>query len=566
MQNLTSLRKATRKRVVTRTNSRGAKLQTLEDTISTLDARQFRAVIQTVDEVQRIRGLAGSGKTVVLALKAAYLHIANPTWRIAVTFNVRALKDQFIKLITDFCIAEIGELPDWEYIKVIPSWGSLRMNDTGVYAEFCKANDLGYLDYRTASAMFGGQDAFSGACAQALHESKGRELAQVFDAILVDEAQDFSYHFLQLCYKMLGAKKRLVFAYDELQNLSSKGMPSVEEIFGRDESGRPLVSFEGSTEEGQTRDILLQCCYRNSRPVLSAAHAFGFGIYRPPQQDTGTGLVQMFDQASLWEDIGYRVRSGLLVSGEEVVLERTPKSSPLFLEEHSERDDLMSVNNFPNMEAQYEWVADEIERNLRQDELRYNDIMIINPDPISARKNLGPLRVLLQDRGIATHIAGVDTSSDVFFAKDSESITCTGIYRAKGNEAGMVYVVNAHEGQSNTYNLALVRNRLFTAITRSKAWVRLTGFGPEMKGLVDEFSKMRLEDFRLEFVYPTDAQRAKLRIVHRELTPGQERVVKSSDKKARELLTTLMDGAVHPEDLDRDVREALMRLLGESDA
>jgi superfamily I DNA and RNA helicase len=31
---------------------------------------QSKAVIETVDGVQRIRGLAGSGKTIVLALKA----------------------------------------------------------------------------------------------------------------------------------------------------------------------------------------------------------------------------------------------------------------------------------------------------------------------------------------------------------------------------------------------------------------------------------------------------------------------------------------------------------------
>ncbi len=35
-------------------------------------------------------------KTVVLALKATYLHATNPDLDIAVTFNTQALKDQFI--------------------------------------------------------------------------------------------------------------------------------------------------------------------------------------------------------------------------------------------------------------------------------------------------------------------------------------------------------------------------------------------------------------------------------------------------------------------------------------
>ena len=48
---------------------------------------------------------------------------------------------------------------------------------------------------------------------------------------LVDEAQVFSPYFLQLCYNMLKKPYRLVYAYDELQNLSSQSLPSPEQIF-----------------------------------------------------------------------------------------------------------------------------------------------------------------------------------------------------------------------------------------------------------------------------------------------------------------------------------------------
>ena len=40
---------------------------------------QSKAVIETVDGVQRIRGLAGSGKTIVLALKAGGTAIFDAT-------------------------------------------------------------------------------------------------------------------------------------------------------------------------------------------------------------------------------------------------------------------------------------------------------------------------------------------------------------------------------------------------------------------------------------------------------------------------------------------------------
>ena len=59
--------------------SRGAKLGHFEDSIATLDMLQSKAVIETVDGVQRIRGLAGSGKTIVLALKAGGTAIFDAT-------------------------------------------------------------------------------------------------------------------------------------------------------------------------------------------------------------------------------------------------------------------------------------------------------------------------------------------------------------------------------------------------------------------------------------------------------------------------------------------------------
>src|SRR5664280_210573 len=91
LQSISTIRKSKKKREILDPRSRGARLRDIEDSIANLDSRQSHAVIETVDGVQRIRGLAGSGKTIVLALKAAYLHAQHPDWKIAVTFNTRSL-------------------------------------------------------------------------------------------------------------------------------------------------------------------------------------------------------------------------------------------------------------------------------------------------------------------------------------------------------------------------------------------------------------------------------------------------------------------------------------------
>ena len=290
IESLSSIRKSRSKREVVRPDLRGAKLKNLENSIATLDHRQNRAVIETVEGVQRLRGLAGSGKTIVLALKAAYLHTQHPEWRIAVTFNTRSLKGQFKRLINNFCIEQSGEEPDWARIRVVNAWGAPGGDDRdGIYYEFCRNMGQDFYDFRSAAQIFGSDQAFDRACLSALDKVKNP--AQLYDVILVDEAQDFGSGFLKLCYAMLRTPKRLVYAYDELQNLSGTSLPPPEEMFGKDVRGLPLVTLGGDPR----RDVILQKCYRNSRPVLVTAHCLGFGIYRRPPTDKDIGLVQMFD-------------------------------------------------------------------------------------------------------------------------------------------------------------------------------------------------------------------------------------------------------------------------------
>jgi superfamily I DNA and RNA helicase len=119
IQAITSIRKRKQRTYIQKEKSRGAILQRMEESIANLDKNQSEAVIETVEGVQRIRGLAGSGKTIVLALKVAYLHAKHPDWNIAVTFNTRSLRNQFKHLINMFAIEHMSEEPDWEKVRII---------------------------------------------------------------------------------------------------------------------------------------------------------------------------------------------------------------------------------------------------------------------------------------------------------------------------------------------------------------------------------------------------------------------------------------------------------------
>lgn len=548
IQLISQLKKRDTRTYVTNTNSRGGKLRSIEDEISSLDHCQSKAVIETVKGVQRIRGLAGSGKTIVLALKVAYLYTMFEDKVIAVTFNTRSLKNQFETLITNFIIENTNEEPNWERIRIIHAWGSSKSE--GLYYNFCMANNVEYLDFGAAKERYRyNNDIFGELCKEALEKVDNPK--KLYDVILVDEAQDFSKYFLRLCYESLPkGDKMLVYAYDELQNLNNNRVEAPEELFGS-KDGKPIVTLRNEDNK-PTEDVILYKCYRNSKPVLTTAHGLGFGIYRED------GLVQLFEDKKLWEDIGYKVLDGNIIDDKKVVLSRTNESSPEFLENHSSIDDLLQFKAFDNREEEAEWVVNEIIKNLEEDELRYNDIIIIHPDPRTTRSYVSNIRIKLMERNIETHIAGYDSSPDEFFRKDS--ITISQIYRAKGNEAAMVYFVNADYCYSGM-NLSTKRNILFTGITRSKAWVRVSGIGEDMDKLSSEYEKVRDNEFKLDFIYPNAEERKKMRIIHRDKTKTEEENIKETESKLKGILNELRDGKIQKEDLSKEVRKEIMELL-----
>ena len=558
IENISTIRRNRVRREVKLEDSRGGKLKRLEASIATLDNMQSKAVIETVEGVQRIRGLAGSGKTIVLALKAAYLHAQHPEWRIAVTFNTRSLKGYFRRLINNFVLEQTNEEPNWEALRIVSAWGAPGGNERdGIYYEFCRVHDVEYLDFRSARRNFRRGREFEGVCAQAIEQSLERK--HIYDVILVDEAQDFPPTFLRLCYRLLREPQRLVYAYDELQSLTGASLPSPEDIFGTDADGSPVVRFDGLGNGGPKRDIFLKKCYRNSRPILVTAHSLGFGIYRDSQKQSETGLIQMFDHPQLWEEIGYQLKDGNLKEGSSITLQRTEETSPRFLEEHSDTDDLVQFITFNGEKEQAKWLAAAIYKDLTASELRHDDIVVINPDPLTTRTKVGLARRLLLDMGINSHLAGVDTDPDVFF--DNQSVTFSGIFRAKGNEAGMVYIINAQDCHSATFNLATKRNQLFTAITRSKGWIRVLGVGSAMKELTKEYERLKQQNFELNFVYPTREQREQLRIVHRDMSRDERNRLKSRQKSLDELIRDIEVGSVHIEDLDVGAITRLKELL-----
>lgn len=227
---------------------------------------------------------------------------------------------------------------------------------------------------------------------------------------------------------------------------------------------------------------------------------------------------------------------------------------------------MLVYKSFETKEEQDEWIAKEIIKNLTEDELTTRDIIVINPNPLSTRNNVGNIRRLLFQNGINSHIAGVGYSPDVFYLNDHESVTFTGINRAKGNEAGMVYVINAHEcvcSEQSTFgaNISMNRNRLFTAITRSKAWVRIVGVGDEMKALEKVLDLVKDNHFTLNFIYPTPEQIKYLNIVNRDMNDNERRNIVQHNQHLYDILDDLKNGKMHREDIPLEIIEQFLKIF-----
>jgi len=200
----------------------------------------------------------------------------------------------------------------------------------------------------------------------------------------------------------------------------------------------------------------------------------------------------------------------------------------------------------------------EIQKNITKDELKLDDIMVIHPDPYTAKRAVGSIREELFNKKINSNLAGVTTTPDEFF--NENAIVFTQIYRAKGNEASMVYIINAHEC-FNAANRTQKRNMLFTALTRSKAWVRVIGFGSNMKALQEEFEEVKKNNFELNFRYPTETEREKLNIVNRDMSEQERKNLETKSASLEGVLRGLINGDIHKEDLPEDIRIKLKELL-----
>lgn len=493
-------------------------LRALEDEIANFDANQRRAALTVALGPQRIRGLAGSGKTIILAWKAAHILLTNPEKKILFTFYTRSLYETIRKQITRFYRHFRDSDPNWDNLHVLHGWGGTR--EPGVYYNTCVEYMIPPRTYsRTAPVTF------DGICAELNQKAR---VEPKYDVVLVDEAQDLPASFFRLLYSLTKGvrdEKTIIWAYDELQSIFSPQMRTPRELFGVDANGEAYVDLDRSAArlglgDYVSNDLVLYKCYRNPREVLVCSHAVGLGIY-------GQHIVQMLQDRGHWEDVGYVVEQGDFTTGSPTVITRPAGNSPLSIPALEPREELIKLYRANSFPEELDMIVVEVMRLLEQG-LKPDDILIICLDDRNAKNYHEGLTQRFAERSIGTH----DVLNNPFSASTFRfegRITLSTVHRAKGNEAPAVFVAGI-DAVASGLSGRTARNRLFTAFTRTKCWLRISGLAKYAGTLFDEIETALAKAPKLEFQWPNLAN---VETLQRDLSQRQAKARRAREEYLR---------------------------------
>ncbi|WP_411976390.1 ATP-binding domain-containing protein [Sulfitobacter faviae] len=147
------------------------------------------------------------------------------------------------------------------------------------------------------------------------------------------------------------------------------------------------------------------------------------------------------------------------------------------------------------------WIATEVERFIGAG-LNPEDILIISLDDRHAKGYFRKITTFLSERGIASNNVIADPYNEPPFTI-SNKVTLSTVYRAKGNEAALIFALGVESVSLRTRD---GRNKLFTAFTRTKAWLRVSGISTGAKRVMKELAEAGNNTPYIRFVMPDPAE------------------------------------------------------------
>ena len=408
----------------------------------TLDIHQQQILEKLGSGHRIIRGIAGSGKSLIIAARAKKLAQEHPDWRILITCYNISLASQLRYYINSFNKFDLSDVQKAaiERIEVkhfhklakeilgnIPSVDEEQIKKTS--ASLGKSSD------QIAAAI---DEAKAATLGQALQVYLKTHTFNLYDAILVDEVQDFHTTWLESLMLMLNKNtNQLLLAEDPAQK-----------VFPR------TFTYEGVGISARGRIQRLPIAHRSTKEIISLA----------------TKLIM---EKENWDDFFFKY-----VENEDIDRESSTVKRGEFPE--------LIIDN------DYHSIVDRIVNDIKtqiESGLRYNDFGILylmreasiessEKDIFGNSKHIKidyvtPLITSLSKEGMKYFWLSESRDSKSNYDQFQDSITISTIFSAKGLEFHTVYIVGLELFPWKERNKRENDSILYVAITRARERVLL---------------------------------------------------------------------------------------------
>jgi len=343
-----------------------------------------------------IVGPSGSGKTLILVHKAAFLKQYNPNIHniLCVCFNITLVN----------------------YIKRLLAGKSVPFGEDGIQVMHF---------YELCAGILGEEIAFENEDSSyyelVIEEvlDKVKECGMRFDAILVDEGQDFSDKMFKVITGLLNPKTdSLTIALDDNQNIYRKQL-SWKEV--------------GVKAKGRVHKISYG--YRNTREIAQFANRF-IGAQKSASADQGQQQLDLF---------------------------------PDFFDFSGPKPE---IKQFPDWEAIVVYVADQVIEVQKQDQCPYSEIGIIYTLKSPDKTMPDPLPVVigkaLESRGILSNWVAENYLAKRSYDITTNSVTISTIHSAKGLDFSHVFLLGLDCLGPGGWTKEQIHNLVYVAITRAR--------------------------------------------------------------------------------------------------
>ena len=524
-----------------------------------LDEQQRKVSMQLPQGPQRIRGLAGTGKTVILALKAALTHKDAEEMNILFVFNTQSMYNQIRGLISNYYTYEQRKEPNWDKVKVLHAWGGKYKE--GFYSLICKLYNIPPFNFSEVKRH---DDPYKFIFSDLLKKLRAKDIQPIFDMVLIDEAQDFPQEFFEIIFYLTKKPKRIIWAYDEFQSLNELNIKEPSILFGKNKDGEPNLSdseLNGQYLGGIDKDYILSNSYRNPRIGLMVGHGLGLGLYR------NGGIVDIMSDRKSWTSIGYEVLKptdkAIFTEGDEMEILRSSDNSKNILEtilKEKGQDDssLVQLFKFKEWQEEYNFIINEINNLIKVEAIPPEQIIVISLASTATKEIFNYIRQHLDFYNIKCITPGYIEDSDKF--QEKGFVTLTTPFRAKGNEANIVFVIDSQSIIDNKTFKS--RNAIFVAVTRARGWCYITGSGNSMKVLEVEFDKIKKTYPKFQFIFPNEDDVKRRRVI---LSKNEDEIEKAQ-QQFNNLLSANKELLIENIKNQPDLLEQLRKVIKESGA